>query len=292
MAGAFAITTTSTNLKLPTARTGKLQFTVTNTSGRQLTARGKVVVQSPEQAAWFTIEGQSERSCAPNATLQYTVGIAVPPTAPAGPMVVRFDALGVENPDAYASQGPSVIVEVPPVSLPKRPFPWWMVAAAVLAVLLVAGGTGVAWYLVEKNRDSNLAHASPSPVRTPSPPPDPLLRFLGTWSDSTATSGNFDRVVIQGQQSAITATFRSTYGSLVGTGTYDPAADAITVKMDVTSFGITYHYVVVGRLLTDTEMVISISLDGSAPSDFVFDKVGCPPNCAIAPTLGPIVKAT
>jgi Laminin G domain len=147
MAGAFAITTTTTSAKLPGNRRGQFQFTVTNVSGRHLTVRGRAVAQSAEQNAWFSIEGQPERSCEANATLDFAVNVAVPHTAPATPITFHLDAIGLDNPDEYSSQGPAIVLEVPPAT-EKKAFPWWIVAvAAGVVVVLVAGG--VIWYLFQ-----------------------------------------------------------------------------------------------------------------------------------------------
>ena len=237
MAGAFAITTTTSSVKLTPARTGQLQFTVTNTSGQQLTVRGVIVTpQGEDKKVWFTIDGQPERSCAPNTALAYKVNIAVPPEAPAGPLIVRFDALGVENPDVYSSQGPSVVLDVPPVSIPSKPFPWWIVAVAVLAVLLLGGGTGAAWYFTHQKTTGGKAAVSPTPTATT----DPLIRFVGTWTNVVTASGDPGprSVAITRSGNSLQASMTFSVCQLNGPlwclivgpsiGTYDPATQTVT----------------------------------------------------------------
>jgi hypothetical protein len=228
MAGGFAITTTTTSAKLPANRQGQFQFTVTNTSGRQLTVRGKAVAQTPEQNGWFTIEGPTERLCAANATLNYTVNVAIPATAPATPITFRLDAVGVENPDEYNSQGPAIVLEVPPASVPNKPFPWWIVAVAA-AVILVLGGGGALAYKFVSSTNKPVAKASPTPS------PDLLAGFEGAWVGSIDPSGaGFKRVVItrQGPKS-VSASFDGScfrFAACVfdATGTYE--AGRITFK--------------------------------------------------------------
>jgi hypothetical protein len=238
MAGGFAITTSTTNAKLPANRQGQFQFTVTNTSGRQLTVRGKVVAQTPEQSAWFTIEGPTERLCAPNATLNYMVDAAIPATAPATPITFHLDAVGVENPDEYNSQGPAIVLEVPPASLPKKPFPWWIVAVAVAGILVLGGGGYLAYKMVSSSGNQAVAKTTPTP--TPTAPP-PANRFLGTWVGAPG-SPNTKLVVGQGTGSNLTVSYSGTclFGGLqagcssnqIGgvTGTYDASIDRVTFQ--------------------------------------------------------------
>jgi len=192
MASTFAITTTTAAGKLPASRRGHYEFTVTNTSGRTLTARPKVVPELPGQEAWFTVNGPAEQSLADGATAQVGVEVAVPAAGPAGPLTFRLDVIGVENPDELTTKGPPVVVEVP-AAPPARPFPWWIVAAAAILVVLAAGGGG--WYAYT-HPAKVAAKPSPSPsVPTPNPA-DPFDHFRGNWINANNTMVGISRLQI------------------------------------------------------------------------------------------------
>jgi len=284
MAGAFAITTTTSSVKLTPARTGQLQFTVTNTSGQQLTVRGVIVTpQGEDKKVWFTIDGQPERSCAPNTALAYKVNIAVPPEAPAGPLIVRFDALGVENPDVYSSQGPSVVLDVPPVSIPSKPFPWWIVAVAVLAVLLLGGGSGLAWYLVHPKNTNEKAAVSP----TPTPTPNPIDKFVGGWIES-GSSVEFTRFSIVRQQQVITGNFYgcATCQPIVANGGY--VASPESLRFDFTLSG--QRWTLTAFVRGTNTLQVDYVINGKPVASLVYTATSiCKVDtCLIKPTLAPI----
>lgn len=136
---AFSITSAKPSARLPLTRRGRLDFTVTNTARRDLTARAHVVPEGRAQAGWFTIVGP-QRDSPPDGTHQFGVEVAVPIEAPAGPYRFRLDVVGVEDPDEYEGEGVWATIEVPPAPQPSR-LPIWIVAAA--AVVLVAILVGV-----------------------------------------------------------------------------------------------------------------------------------------------------
>jgi hypothetical protein len=288
MAGGFAITTTTTSAKLPANRQGQFQFTVTNTSGRQLTVRGRAVAQTPEQNGWFTIEGPTERLCAPNATLTYTVNVAIPATAPTTPITFRLDAVGVENPDEYNSQGPAIVLEVPPASVPNKPFPWWIVAVAAAVILLLGGGGALAYHFVSST-NKPVAKASPTPSHSPSPSPTPDLvpRFLGTWEGADVGYGP-SKLVIGRSGSGTNVNidfsawcFQGTHGYNCSSGpvvgAYNQSQDMITVLWTQTYGDGTYNFNLTARLVGNT-MAVSLAWT-RGPHNFQMTKTSCAPNC-------------
>lgn len=137
MPSSFAITTAANNTPLDGARQGQTVFTVSNTSVRALRGRARIVPDRGAEAAWFALSGKAERDFAVNGTEQYTVQIAVPPTATEGTYSVRLDMIGVDNPDEDFTPGPSVNLVVPAPVPAKKSFPWWIVA--VIAGIIIIG---------------------------------------------------------------------------------------------------------------------------------------------------------
>jgi hypothetical protein len=138
MAQVFAITATVNTVRLDAQRGGTTAFTVTNTAGRRLPARARIVASDPTTQGWFTLV-EPERTFPVSGTQQFTVQIAVPPSVPAGTHLFRLDVAGVDNPDEEYGQGPNVAVEVPPAVVTKQPFPWLIVAIGAGAGVLVLG---------------------------------------------------------------------------------------------------------------------------------------------------------
>src|SRR4051794_37351857 len=140
MPGPFAITAAANLIHLDEKRQASTSFTVLNSSGRQLRGRARLTAQTPAAQSWLTLVGEAERDFAIAGTQQYSVQIAVPPTAPAGSQAFRLDVVGVENPDEQLSEGPLVQVEVPAPAAPavKKGFPVWIPIAAGAALLLIA----------------------------------------------------------------------------------------------------------------------------------------------------------
>src|SRR5918911_5611735 len=140
MPSSFAITTATNSIPLDPNRRNQASFTVSNTSGRAVRGRGRIVPQNSAAAPWLTLAGDAERDFPISGTQQYAVQIAVPPTAPAGNYPFRLDMVGVDNPDEDLTQGPTVPLVVPEPVVVKKPFPWWILVAAALAVIILVGG--------------------------------------------------------------------------------------------------------------------------------------------------------
>jgi hypothetical protein len=132
---AFSITSAQPSARLPINRRGRLDFTVTNTAHRELTARAHVVPEGGAQEGWFTIVGPQRDSPA-DATHQFGVEVAVPIQAPPGPYRFRLDVVGVEDPDEYEAEGVWATIDVPLAPQPSR-LPIWIVAVAALLVVAI-----------------------------------------------------------------------------------------------------------------------------------------------------------
>jgi hypothetical protein len=132
---AFSITSAQPSARLAITRRGRLDFTVTNTAHRDLTARAHVVPEGTAKADWFTIVGP-QRDSPPDTTHQFGVQVAVPIEAPPGAYRFRLDVVAVEDPDEYEGEGVWATIDVPPAPEPRRVPIWAIVLAAVLLVAI------------------------------------------------------------------------------------------------------------------------------------------------------------
>ena len=136
MPGSFTITAATNSIRLDTNRRGEASFTVFNASGRPIRGRAQLVTQYPAVADWLTLQGAAERDFGIAEAHHFTARIALPADAPAGSQPFRLDMVGVENPDEQYTQGPTVIFQAPEPE-PKKPFPWWIIAAVSGGLLLI-----------------------------------------------------------------------------------------------------------------------------------------------------------
>jgi hypothetical protein len=142
MPSSFAITSPSNTIALNAKGQGDTTFTVTNTSGRALRGRARLVPKNPDAAAWLKLLDEAERDFDAGATQQYVVQVAVPPTAAHGSYSFSLDMVGLDNPDENYTQGPAMSFQITTAPVPaKKPFPWWIlaiVAIVILAAVVVA----------------------------------------------------------------------------------------------------------------------------------------------------------
>ena len=141
----FAITTASDRVSVGGDGRGEITFTVTNSSPRPLRGQLRVRPLGSTKSEWLNVAGEAERAFSPNATQQVVVKVATPPGAPAGKYQFRLDAISVINPDDDFTEGPTIDLEVKATEAPKKAFPWWIVAAAAGAVVLIVTLTWLLW---------------------------------------------------------------------------------------------------------------------------------------------------
>jgi beta-lactam-binding protein with PASTA domain len=132
----FAISAVNNSVNLDGNRQSQAAFTVSNSSGRVLRGRAKLVADDATANGWLSLTGEPERDFPIAGTQQFIARIAVPKTAAAKNYNFRLDVVDVEKPDESLVQGPSVTFVVP-TAPPARQFPWWI-------PLLVLGVVGVA----------------------------------------------------------------------------------------------------------------------------------------------------
>lgn len=149
MARDFAITTVKSQIELKKGKKSSVSYTVTNSTGNQLTARARISPLEGADESWFTIEGESERDFAENDTQQYSVSVNIPAEIKNGSYKFKLDVFSVENPDEIFSEGPviEILISEAPVddNNNDKPFPWWIIAV-IAAVILIGGG--IIWYVV------------------------------------------------------------------------------------------------------------------------------------------------
>jgi hypothetical protein len=141
----FAITAASDRVSVGGDGRGEITFTVTNSSPRPLRGQLRVRPLGSTKNEWLNVAGEAERAFSPNATQQVVVKVATPPGAPAGKYQFRLDAFSVINPDDDFTEGPTIDLEVKATEAPKKAFPWWIVAAAAGAVILIVTLTWLLW---------------------------------------------------------------------------------------------------------------------------------------------------
>jgi hypothetical protein len=143
----FAITAASERVSVGGDGRGEITFTVTNSSMRPLRGQLRVRPLGSTNREWLNIAGETERPFSPNATQQVLVKVNVPPGAAAGMYQFRLDAVSVINPDDDFTEGPTINLEVKATEAPKKTFPWWIIAAAAGALILIVT---LAWLLWPK----------------------------------------------------------------------------------------------------------------------------------------------
>ena len=136
MQGPFTITTATNSIWLDANRRGDTSFTVFNARGRPIRGRARLVPENPAAEDWLRLEGAAERDFGMAEAHQFMARITVPADASAGSYPFRLDMVGVENPDELYTQGPTVAFQVPEPA-PKKPFPWWILAVAAGAIVLI-----------------------------------------------------------------------------------------------------------------------------------------------------------
>lgn len=147
MARPFTIKLGVETIELDRERGSEVVFTVSNASGRPINARGRITVTDPAQKGWFMLLDQPERKLKVDETTQYKVRIAVPKDAKAGSYKLQFDVVEVDNEESFTEGSPVGFQVKGAGPVPVKKFPWWIVIAAGVLVL-VGGGFGV-WMLVK-----------------------------------------------------------------------------------------------------------------------------------------------
>jgi hypothetical protein len=119
--------------------TGSIVFNVTNKSSDSCAGRLSVVPSGSSKEAWFTIDGDRERTFNAGETQTATIKISTPKEVAAGDYPFRLRAVAVNDPDNDHAEGPVATAKVPPPPPPPKPTKWWLWLIIGLVVLLVLG---------------------------------------------------------------------------------------------------------------------------------------------------------
>lgn len=158
MARTFTITAAGESI----TSSGSMAFTISNSSGRGLRARAKIVADGPAKD-WLSLEGESEREIRADETQQWVVKSTVPGNAPEGRHPFRLIVFAVENPDELVNESPSVAVVVPKLEPTPGGSRWWIWAVAGAAVLVV----GLVVYFLVSRKSGGDAVKVPNVVGKP-----------------------------------------------------------------------------------------------------------------------------
>lgn len=148
MSRVFDISCASEAVRLDGKGHGDVAFTVTNVSARAVRGRFKIKPLDAVGSEAFSIDGASERMFNPNDTQQVAVKVDVPSGTNEGKYRFRLDGINVDSPDEDFTEGPALVVDVKASAVPKRPFPWWILA--VIALVLAVGGV-IAYLMMNKD---------------------------------------------------------------------------------------------------------------------------------------------
>ena len=159
--------------KTPGPATGSIVFNVTNKSSDASSGRLGVVVSGDSKEAWFTVEGDRERTFAAGETQTATINITAPPGTPAGNYPFRLRAVAVNDPDNDHAEGPVATAQVPgAVAVGKKPMWWLWILIALVVLILIAGAL---WFAFGRGGGDEpvVAEGPPTPAKpapTPAPP--------------------------------------------------------------------------------------------------------------------------
>jgi PASTA domain-containing protein len=132
----FAVTAPA-ELTLAANRTGSTSFTVTNLTGRPVKVRLIPRGQAGALDAWLSVVGAKEVPMAVGATITATVQVQVPPEVPAGAHGLLLEVVPEDNTESVTGQ--SVAFAVPPVTVTRKRFPWWILIVAAVGMALIIG---------------------------------------------------------------------------------------------------------------------------------------------------------
>jgi hypothetical protein len=188
---AFDITTTTSEIPL-TAGQGRADFTVTNTTGRAISARADLEPLGNTDPTWLKVEGSRTRDFADKAAEKITVLVSVPEKTPAGAYSFRLSIVATSEsasefnqasePVGFTAPGP--VEEPTPVVIitPPPPRSIWMLVSFGLVFVAVVLLMLIVFVLVRGDGDEPTAAPTPTPLPT-------LPNLVGTSWDAVLVGG-------------------------------------------------------------------------------------------------------
>jgi hypothetical protein len=152
----------------PGPATGSIVFNVTNKSGDACDGRLGVIVSGDSKEAWFSVEGDRERTFAAGETQTATINISAPPGTAAGNYPFRLRAVAVNDPDNDHAEGPVATAQVPGAApVGKKPMWWLWILIALVVLILIAGAL---WFAFGRGGGEEPVVAEGPPAPTQKPP--------------------------------------------------------------------------------------------------------------------------
>lgn len=135
------VSCTPVEVTLAPGEEASIQYVVTNRTGEKDLVRLVVPGDFKLEAK---IDGDAEQSLNAEATATYNVKVKVPVRRTSGDEDLRMTVVAARDPDRFHQTAPAVRIvvaspTVDPAPPQKKPFPWWIVAVAGGAVVLVLG---------------------------------------------------------------------------------------------------------------------------------------------------------
>lgn len=150
MASIASITAAAYSVTCDAKGGGVHLFTVKNITGGVLRCGIRVQVDDPCQESWMSIEGETERELAEQATDQVKVRIQAPADTLPGSYRFRLLVYSTASPGEDFTESETAGVEIKPMAKPTPPAPedkrfsWW-IPISISALLLVGIATWVFW---------------------------------------------------------------------------------------------------------------------------------------------------
>jgi hypothetical protein len=186
--------------KNPGPATGSIVFNVTNKSSDACDGRLGVVVSGGSKDAWFSIDGDRERTFDAGETQTATIKVSAPADTAAGNYPFRLRAVAVNDPDNDHAEGPVATAQVPPATGAPPPTKWWLwILIGVVVLLLVVVAL---WFAFSKSGGDDTVKVQENKTAGPLPPPP-----LPTPTSHMSLEPGFDRpgLDIQGGQTVANA---------------------------------------------------------------------------------------
>jgi hypothetical protein len=172
--------------KTPGPATGSIVFNVTNKSPDACDGRLGVVVSGDSKEAWFSVEGDRERTFAAGETQTATINVSAPPGTAAGNYPFRLRAVAVNDPDNDHAEGPVATAQVPgsaPVAKGSKMWLWILIGVVVLLLIIVA-----LWFAFRSKPEpapGTMEVAKPAEAAKPAAPvAQAACPLTGTWRGS------------------------------------------------------------------------------------------------------------
>lgn len=119
---------------LNTNGSGEVTYTISNVTDTPSKVRAVLGPDKAPVLPWLKLIGDSERLIPGKKSDDFVVKVNVPPGTKPGDYSFRLDAVSVARPNEDATEGPTIGIPVTLSGPAPRPFPWWILIAAVVVI--------------------------------------------------------------------------------------------------------------------------------------------------------------